>query len=243
MGLTFPCYSFRMAARAKIAVVTGATRGIGLAIAEQLSQRGFRLILVGRDERLLAKIAARLPNSTAHACDIRNPESVARLGAALRKLRRVDVLINNAGIAGPLQPIATLDFATWCEVVETNLHGTFLVTTAILPLMKKGAVIVNNLSVAARTSFPGMAAYNASKRGLLGFTDTLREEMRERKIRVVALLPGATDTAIWKQFWPNAPRRSMVAPDTVGRLVAEAVTLPLNANVEEIVITPSAGKL
>jgi 3-oxoacyl-[acyl-carrier protein] reductase len=232
-----------MAARAKLAVVTGASRGIGLAIAEELSRRGFRLFLVGRDQRLLDKLAARLPLATAHACDIRDPESVARLASALRKLRRVDVLINNAGIAGPNKTIATLDFATWRDVVETNLHGTFLVTTAILPLMKKGSVIVNNLSVAARTSFPGMAAYNASKHGLLGFTDTLREELRERKIRVVALLPGATDTAIWKQFWPNAPRRAMVAPATVGRLVAEAVTLPLNANVEELVIRPSAGTL
>ena len=232
-----------MAARVKLAVVTGATRGIGLAIAEELSLRGFRLILVGRDQRLLDKLAARLPLATAFACDIRDPESVALLATTLRKLRREDVLINNAGIAGPSQPIATLDFATWRDVIATNLHGTFLVTTAILPLMKKGSVIVNNLSVAARTSFPGMAAYNASKRGLLGFTETLREELRERKIRVVALLPGATDTAIWKQFWPNAPRRAMVAPATVGRLVAEAVTLPLNANVEELVITPSAGTL
>ncbi len=232
-----------MAARAKIAVVTGATRGIGLAIAEQLSQRGFRLVLVGRDEHQLAKIAARLPHATAHPCDIRDPESVARLAMTLRKLRRVDVLINNAGIAGPLQPIATLDFATWREVIETNMHGTFLVTTAILPLMRKGAVIVNNLSVAARTIFPGMAAYNASKHGLLGFTDTLREELRARQIRVVALMPGATDTEIWNQFWPSAPRRAMVSPATIGQLVAEAVTLPLNANVEEILITPSAGKL
>jgi NAD(P)-dependent dehydrogenase (short-subunit alcohol dehydrogenase family) len=113
----------------------------------------------------------------------------------------------------------------------------------MLPFLARGSVIVNNLSIAARTAFPGMAAYNASKRGLLGFTETLREELRPRAIRVVALLPGATDTDIWKQFWPAAPRLRMISPAIVGRLVAEAVTLPPNANIDELVITPSAGAL
>ena len=143
------------------------------------------------------------------------------------------MLINNAGIAGPSQPIASLDFATWRQVIDTNLHGTFLVTQSLLPFLGKGSVIVNNLSVAARISFPGMAAYNASKRGLLAFTETLREELRPRGIRVVALLPGATDTAIWQQFWPDAPRRPMLSPRTVAEAVAAAVALPGNANFDE----------
>ena len=128
----------------------------------------------------------------------------------VRRRKRLDVLINNAGIAGPSQPIASLDYATWREVIDTNLHGTFLVTQSLLPFLGKGSVIVNNLSIAARMAFPGMAAYNASKRGLLAFTETLREELRPRGIRVVALLPGATDTGIWQQFWPEAPRRRMM---------------------------------
>jgi len=99
------------------------------------------------------------------------------------------VLINNAGIAGPSQPIDSLDYATWREVIETNLHGTFLVTQSLLPFLGKGSVIVNNLSIAARMVIPGMAAYSASKSGLLAFTATLREELRPRGIRVVALLP------------------------------------------------------
>jgi short-subunit dehydrogenase len=104
-------------------------------------------------------------------------------------------------------------------------------------------VIVNNLSVSARTAFPGMAAYNSSKRGLAAFTETLREELRPRGIRVVALLPGATDTAIWQQFWPAAPRRRMMSPETVAQAVANAIALPPNASVDELVITPSAGNL
>jgi NAD(P)-dependent dehydrogenase (short-subunit alcohol dehydrogenase family) len=231
-----------MPARPKLALITGASRGLGQSIAEALSERGFHLILTARDQRSLARLAARLPHSTAVACDIRDPQSVAQLAAALRK-RQLYVLINNAGIAGPSEPIASLSFDTWREVIDTNLHGTFLVTQALLPYIAKGGVIVNNLSVAARNAFPGMAAYNASKRGLLGFTETLREELRPRSIRVVALMPGAADTEIWKQFWPAAPRRRMISPATIGRLVAEAVCLPTNANIDELVITPSAGAL
>jgi len=232
-----------MSARPKLALVTGASRGLGLAIAEALSERGFHLILTARDQRSLYRLASRLPNSTAIACDIRDPQSVALLATLVRKRRRLDVLINNAGIAGPAAPIATLPFEVWREVIDTNLHGTFLVTQAMLPFLAKGGTIVNNLSVAGRTAFPGMAAYNASKRGLLAFTETLRDELRPRSIRVVALLPGATDTGIWKQFWPAAPRRRMISPATVGQLVAIAVTLPASANIDELVVTPSAGPL
>ena len=236
-----------MPARAKLAVITGASRGLGLAIAEALSERGFHLILAARDRRALERIASRLPNSTAIACDVRDPESVAQLAAQIatqvRRRKRLDVLINNAGIAGPSEPIASLDFATWREVIDTNLHGTFLVTQALLPFLGKGSVVVNNLSVAARISFPGMAAYNASKRGLLAFTETLREELRPRGVRVVALLPGATDTAIWRQFWPDAPRGRMLSPRTVAEAVAAAVSLPANANMDELMIAPSAGTL
>ena len=232
-----------MPARPKLALVTGASRGLGLAIAQELSERGYHLILTARSQRPLTRLAARLPNSTAIVCDVRDPESVAQLAALVRQRRRLDVLINNAGIAGPNEPIATLDFATWREVIGTNLDGTFLVTQSLLAYLGKGSVIVNNLSVAARTAFPGMAAYNSSKRGLAAFTETLREELRPRGIRVVALLPGATSTGIWQQFWPAAPRRRMMSPATVAQAVANAIALPPNASVDEVVITPSAGAL
>ncbi|PSH05175.1 MAG: short-chain dehydrogenase [Acidobacteria bacterium] len=232
-----------MSTPSKLALVTGASRGLGLAIAEALSERGFHLILSARDQGTLDRVVARLPNSTSVACDIRDPESVARLAAVVRKSKRLDVLINNAGIAGPVQPVESLDYEIWREVVETNLHGTFLVTQALLPLLGEGSVIVNNVSVAARTAFPGMSAYNSSKRGLLAFTETLREELRPRGIRVVALLPGATDTGIWKQFWPDAPRERMMSPKTIAEVVVGAVTLPASTNVDELVVTPSAGSL
>jgi short-subunit dehydrogenase len=102
---------------------------------------------------------------------------------------------------------------------------------------------VNNLSIAALQPFAGMSAYNASKFGALGFTKALREEVRKQGIRVLALIPGATKTEIWQQFWPDAPREKMISPETVAEAVLRAVSAPPEAAVEEIVIAPTAGVL
>jgi len=155
----------------------------------------------------------------------------------------VDVLVNNAGLVGPTRNAAELSTADWRAVIETDLTGMFLCTRAALPLMNRGASIVNNLSVAAKQAFPGMAAYNAAKHGAAGFTNTLREELRERGIRVIGIYPGATDTAIWEQFWPQAPRRRMMSPETIAQAVVFALSLPPEATVEELVIRPTSGTL
>ena len=110
-------------------------------------------------------------------------------------------------------------------------------------VMKRGSIIVNNLSIAAERVFAGSAAYNASKHGALGFTDTLREELRAKGIRVIALMPGATDTDIWKTMWPKAPRRKMMSAASVARAVVDALTLPADSVVEKIVIMPPGGAL
>ena len=231
--------------RGKVAVVTGASRGIGLAVAEALADAGCRLALVARfrDQRQLRKLEQRL-DALAYSCDVRDECSVGDFFAAIkRRFGRVDVLVNNAGIAGPSRNIAELLTADWREIIDTNLTGMFLVTRAALPLMKRGASIVNNLSVSAKGVFPGMSAYNASKHGAAGFTNTLREELRQQGIRVIGLYPGATDTAIWEQFWPQAPRRRMMSPETIARAVVFALSLPPEATVEELVIAPTAGPL
>jgi len=131
----------------------------------------------------------------------------------------------------------------WKAVIETNLNGMFLVTQAALAVMRRGATIVNNLSISANRVFTGCAAYNASKHGALGFTNTLREELRPKGIRVIGLLPGATDTAIWNTLWPRAPRRKMMSPATVAQAVVNAILLPPNATVENLEILPSSGPL
>jgi NAD(P)-dependent dehydrogenase (short-subunit alcohol dehydrogenase family) len=232
----------------QVALITGATRGIGLAIARALAAESCNLIVAARDEKALAKIGRELASAKiqilSHLCDVRDPHSVDALFRASRqRFKRLDILINNAGIAHPNLPIEKLRLPVWRDVLETNLTGTFLVTQAALAAMKRGGTIVNNLSIAADRVFPGWAAYNASKHGALGLTNTLREELRPRGIRVIALLPGATDTDIWTTLWRDAPRRKMMSPETVARAVVGAILLPTNATVEFLEILPTAGTL
>ena len=153
------------------------------------------------------------------------------------------VLINNAGIGHANHPVAELPFPLWRDVIDTNLTGMFLMTQAGLAVMKRGSTIVNNLSISAERVFPGSSAYNASKHGALGFTDSLREDLRPKGIRVIALMPGATDTEIWKTLWPRAPRYKMMSASTVARTVVNALLLPANSTVEKLIVMPTGGAL
>jgi NAD(P)-dependent dehydrogenase (short-subunit alcohol dehydrogenase family) len=237
----------------RLALITGASRGIGLAIARALARDGCNLVITGRDERALAKARAELEklqpkkrnaHVLAQSCDVRSPVSVDYLFALVRGLHQpLDILINNAGIGHPNRSVSELPYPTWLEVIDTNLTGLFLMTQAALAVMKRGSTIVNNLSIAAERVFAGSAAYNASKHGALGFTNTLREELRPKGIRVIALMPGATDTAIWDALWPKAPRRKMMSAETVARTVVDALLLPENTTIEKIIVMPSTGTL
>lgn len=234
--------------RGRVGLITGATRGIGLEIARALAREGCSLILTGRDEQALHKVSRELASKTAHVlaepCDVRDPYSVdALFRAARREFRSLDIVVNNAGISHANLPVEKLPFPVWKDVLATNLDGTFLVTQAALAIMKRGGTIVNNLSVAANRVFPGQAGYNASKHAALGLTNTLREELRPRGIRVIALLPGATNTEIWQTLWPEAPRRKMMSPESVAKAALEAILLPENTTVEILEIRPSIGTL
>jgi NAD(P)-dependent dehydrogenase (short-subunit alcohol dehydrogenase family) len=234
--------------RGQVALITGASRGIGLEIARLLAGQGCDLVITGRDRPALEKVGRELVRIkvkvTTHPCDVREPDSVNALFRDLRKRhKRIDILINNAGIAHANFPIELLPYPVWKDVMATNLDGMFLVTQAALGMMKRGGTIVNNLSVAANRVFAGSAAYNASKHGALGLTNTLRKELRPKGIRVIGLLPGATDTDIWKTLWPEAPRRKMMSAATVAEIVVQAILLPPNATVETLEIRPSVGTL
>src|SRR4029077_20569507 len=230
------------------ALITGASRGIGLAIARALAAESCNLILTSRDEKALARISRELSRKKIriliHPCDVRDPYGVDDLFRSIRHhFRRIDILINNAGIAHANLTVDKLPYPVWKDVLATNLGGTFLVTQAALTLIPRGGTIVNNLSIAATRVFAGSAAYNASKHGALGLTNTLREELRPRGIRVIGLFPGATDTEIWKTLWPGAPRKKMMSSETVARAVINAVVLPLGWTVETLEILPSSGTL
>jgi NAD(P)-dependent dehydrogenase (short-subunit alcohol dehydrogenase family) len=230
------------------ALITGAARGIGRAIAESLAAQNCNLVLTGRDPQALSRISRELTSQKikilTHSCDVRDPQQIADLFRAIRKqFNRINILVNNAGIAHPNFTVDKLPLQLWQDVINTNLTGMFLVTQAALPMMKRGSTIVNNLSIAATRVFPGSAAYNASKHGALGLTNTLREELRPKRIRVIALLPGATNTDIWNTLWPQAPRKKMMTPATIAAAVLNTIQLPPNTTVESIEILPTAGVL
>lgn len=232
----------------KTAVITGASRGLGKAIAEALASEGCNLAICAREERALGETAAEIAKSGARvlamACDVADAAQVERFfGAIAREFQEIHVLVNNAGAAHPLMPVADLPLEVWNRAIATNLTGTFLCAQAALPLMKRGATIVNVLSATVKITLPGMAGYAAAKHGVLSLTDMLREELREKGIRALALVPGATRTDIWNQFWAEAPREKMMDPETVAAAVVHAVKVPAGTTIERIDISPATGKL
>jgi NAD(P)-dependent dehydrogenase (short-subunit alcohol dehydrogenase family) len=231
----------------KIAVVTGASRGIGLAIAQQLAAAGCSLALCARDTKFIPEQEIADSNDVrvlVHDCDVRNEVSVREFFRAVQgRYIRIDFLINNSGSAHPAATVDELPLDDWRDVIETNLTGTFLCTKAALPLINDGGAIVNNLSIAATRAFASQAGYVAAKHGAKGFTDVLREEVRSRGIRVIALMPGATNTDLWNTFWPHAPRDRMMCAETIANAVVSALDLPPESCVDELVIAPTAGAL
>jgi NAD(P)-dependent dehydrogenase (short-subunit alcohol dehydrogenase family) len=238
----------------KVAVVTGGNRGIGFVIARALAAEGCSVVITGRDRKALKAACADLTDIAAKAdaggevsglyCEVRQPKSVAAVFAEVKKRwRKLDILVNNAGISQARYSVEKTPIDLWRAVIDINLTGTFLTSQAAIPLMPPGSKIVNTLSIAAKQNFPEFSAYNASKHGALGFTRTLREELIPKGIGVMALLPGATDTAIWEQFWPDAPRDKMVRPESVADAVVYAVLLPPQANLSQIELEPLQGVL
>ncbi|HVO62620.1 MAG TPA: SDR family NAD(P)-dependent oxidoreductase [Terriglobales bacterium] len=232
--------------KGKMALITGASKGIGFAIAKKLAAEGCDLTITARNRAALEEASRELlafrVRVLAEACDVSKASEVESLFTSVRQQSKgLDILINNAGISHAMAPVDQLAPEVWERVIATNLTGMFLVTRAAIPLMRAGSTIVNNISVKA--VFAGEAAYCASKHGALALTNTLREELRPKKIRVIALIPGATNTEIWNQFWPDAPRANMISPETIADAVVSALLLPANTSMDELVINPVTGTL
>jgi NAD(P)-dependent dehydrogenase (short-subunit alcohol dehydrogenase family) len=230
----------------KVVVVAGASRGIGLAIAQALSREGASLILIGRDRQALGRAAQQVASDALPlVADVTRPAQVRRAFAAIRRRhKRIDVLVNSAGVF-TYRPFARTTLREWRKNLEANLTSLFLTTRAALPLLERSraAHLVNILSISSREAFPNCAAYSASKFGALGLTRVLREELRPRGIRVTAILPGSTDTRLIKAFGFPVDRRKLLQPRDVADAVLGALLQPPRATVEEIVLLPSAGRL
>jgi len=229
----------------RIVLLTGASRGIGLAIAKTLGEQGARLILVARHRGPLEQAAAKVPGALLTlSTDVTKPGDVKRLFATVQKrVHRLDVLINNAGVF-TFKPFARTTLDDWRRNLETNLTSLFLTTQAALPMLRRShGDVVNILSISSRVSFPNCSAYSAAKFGALGLTDVLRQELRSLGIRVTAILPGMTDTSMKKEFDAPVPAQDLLQPEDVAAAVLSALVQPRRATVKEIVLLPSGGSL
>jgi len=230
----------------KVILVTGGSRGIGLAIAQRLGNEGARLVLVARKEAALCKAAEDVPGGALVVkADVTQATQVQRLFKVVgRELGRLDILINNAGVF-TYKPFVSTSLDDWRRNMETNLTSLFLCTRGALPLLRRSraAHLVNILSISSLQPFANCSAYTASKYGALGLTRVLREELRPLKIRVTGILPGSTNTRLTDQFGFPVCRIDLIQPADVAEAVYGVLVQPPRTTVEEILIMPSQGSV
>jgi NAD(P)-dependent dehydrogenase (short-subunit alcohol dehydrogenase family) len=226
-------------------LITGASRGIGRAIAEKLAGAGHTLLLHGRDRDALAKTCRAVEAKTGLAIslcyDLRDAGAVEKMIDEIGP-KPLDALINNAGVA-VVKPLDQITLQEWQTIFAVNVTAPFLLTQRLLPMMPSGASIVNILSVAAKTGFPNWSAYCMSKFALEGFSQSVREEVRSRGIRVLNIYPAATNTEIWNAVEGEWPREQMMLPEEIGDAVAYALSRPAEVAVENIDLTNLTGRL
>jgi NAD(P)-dependent dehydrogenase (short-subunit alcohol dehydrogenase family) len=177
-------------------LVTAGASGIGCEIARAFLAAGADVFVCDIDPKALAAVAVELPRLRTGVCDVSNRQDIERMMAECRAtLGGLDVLVNNAGIAGPTAPVEAVDPDDWEMVLRVNLTGTFNVTRLAIPLLKqsRAGVIINLSSVAGRVGYPNRSPYCASKWGIVGFTKTLSIELGTYGIRANAILPGAVE--------------------------------------------------
>jgi NAD(P)-dependent dehydrogenase (short-subunit alcohol dehydrogenase family) len=230
----------------KVILVTGGSRGIGLAIAQRLGKEGARLILVARKEAALRRAAEEVPGGALVVrADVTQPRQVQRLFKVVgSEIGRLDILINNAGVF-TYKPFVSTSLRDWQRNIETNLTALFLCTHGALPLLRRSraAHLVNILSVSSLQPYANCSAYTASKFGALGLTRVLREELRPLRIRVTGIMPGSTNTRLTNEFGFPICRIDLIQPADVAEAVFSALTQPPRTTVEEILLMPSQGSV
>ena len=229
-------------------LVTGGGRGIGRAIGLACAGRGARVAFAARTASECDDAAREAVATGAEAlsleCDVTDDVAVAAaVAAVVRTWGGLDVLVNNAGF-GRNAAVADTPAALWRETLEVNVTGAFLVTREALPHLRASGAgdVVFVLSAAVRRTYPRSAAYTASKHALRGFADVVREEERVAGVRVLSLVPGAVDTAMWDHLERGQGRRGDMMPaSAIGEAVALALQAPRTTQFEEIVVRPQVG--
>ena len=228
----------------QVAVVTGAGRGIGAAIAATIARLGAAVVLCGRTRKPLESTAAAISKAggraEALACDVTELRSVGAVAAHVdQTLGRIDILVNNAGVRGFGGPLHQLPPESWDHVLNTNLRGVYYCIRAFAPMMIRahGGHIVNISSLAGKNALPNGAAYAASKWGLNGLSYSVAEELRVHNIRVSVICPGSVDT----ELSPHAGKdpAKMLQPEDVAHAVVMLVTQAPQSFVSEILLRPT----
>lgn len=220
-------------------LITGASRGIGRAIALALSSSNRFLVLTGRDQRALAETGRMVKEKGGSAKTIVKDLSVPNeIDALISEIGSVKInhLINNAGMA-IVKPFEKLTLDDWHKTFAVNVTAPFLLSQKLIGNMSAGSSIVNILSVASKTGFADWSSYCMSKFALDGFAKAIRAELSERGIRVINIYPGAIDTDIWNDVEGDWPRDKMMSAEEVARSVKFAMEASAKVVVEDITIS------
>ncbi len=231
---------------ASIALVTGATLGIGRATAFALGRAGFRVGVCARTaaklDALLGELRAAGITAAGRPADVADPAQVRGLVEVVtRELGPIDILVNNAGIA-VIRPFSELTLEEWDATMATNVRSLYVVTREVLPgmLARKRGAIVNVASLAGKNAFVGGTAYSASKHAVLGFTRSLMLEVRKQGVRVLAICPGSVDTALIRnQTMIPRHQGTILEPEDVAQAILDALRMPERALLSEIDLRPA----
>lgn len=225
------------------ALITGATSGIGQAMALALAEAGYEVYAIGRSEVALEQLRAARPGITPIAVDVTDREALEAVVTGLR----IDVLINNAGMMPPLGNFAEMKISDIDATLEVNLSAAIVLTRLVVPQMcaREAGHILFTGSSAAHAPFPNIAVYSAAKAALSGFAASLRADLSPYGIRVTEIVPGRVETQLYKDVLDPAARAAMYAgnvavqPDDVARMVVALLRLPAWADVTRFDIMPT----
>lgn len=230
--------------REQVAIVTGASHGIGRSIAQRLARMGATVVLAARTgsrlEALRNEIVAEGGNALAIPADLRQPEQIRHLiASALERLGKIDILVNNAGVGAFGKPLHETPVESWDAIMETNLRAVYIAMQALVPhlIQRQTGHIINISSLASHNPVPNGAAYAASKWALNGLSYSVAEELRGYGIRVSLVCPGSVDTNLVPGQSKNRAR--MLKGDDVAHVVAMLVTQAPQSFASEVLLRPT----
>jgi len=225
----------------KVAIVTGSTKGIGLAIAERMINEGASVVVSSRTESDVSAVAERLgENALGVACDVADPAACANLvEQTIERFGRLDVLVNNAGL-GVFKPISEMSVEEWRLQVDVNLGGVFYLSKAALSYLSSSGdgYIINIGSLASRNTFANGTGYNASKFGLLGMSEAMMLDVRHDGVRVSIVMPGSVNTP-FNNHEQSAERTWKLEADDCALAVMQLLEYPKQAHVSRIEMRPA----